>query len=362
MSQAESWRSSIDIGDRAVALDRPTYFIADIAANHDGELERAKALIWLAKAAGADCAKFQHFEAGKIVSGVGFSQMGGQQAHQAAWKRSVVEVYDHYHTRRSWTEELVAACREAGIDYMTTPYDFEAVETQAPHVPAFKIGSGDITWLDLIGKIAATGKPVLLATGAATMADVEQAVEAVLAHTDKIVLMQCNTNYSGSLDNFACVNLRVLQTFAGRWPGMVLGLSDHTPGSAAVLGAVALGARVVEKHFTDDNGREGPDHGFAMNPQTWREMVDATRLLEAALGDGRKVVEANERQTVVVQRRAIRAAADLPAGHRLTAADLQVLRPCPPEALDPRDLPKLYGRVLARPLARETAVTWADVA
>ena len=158
-----AWRSDITIGAHRVALDAPTYFIADIAANHDGELARAKALIHLAKQAGADCAKFQHFEAGKIVSGVGFAQMGGQQAHQAGWKRSVVEVYDHYHTRRAWTDELVATCAEVGVDYMTTPYDFEAVRTQAPHVPAFKIGSGDITWLDLIAEVAGTGKPVLLA-------------------------------------------------------------------------------------------------------------------------------------------------------------------------------------------------------
>jgi sialic acid synthase SpsE len=357
-----AWRSEIQIKARKVALDAPTYFIADIAANHDGDLERAKMLIRLAKESGADCAKFQHFKADKIVSAVGFAQMGSQQAHQAGWKRSVVDIYDHYHTRRSWTDELVTACQAAGIDYMTTPYDFEAIATQAPHVPAFKIGSGDITWLALVEAVAKTGKPVLLATGAATMDDVERAVETLLAHTDQIVLMQCNTNYSGSLDNFACVNLRVLQTFAQRWPGMVLGLSDHTPGSAAVLGAVALGARVIEKHFTDDNAREGPDHGFAMNPATWREMVESTRLLEAALGDGVKVIEANEQQTVVVQRRALRVVRDLPAGHVLSADDLQALRPCPPEALDPRELPKLVGRALARPKAREEAVAWADLA
>jgi sialic acid synthase SpsE len=355
------WRSNIEIGSRRVALDAPTYFIADIAANHDGDLGRAKALIRLAKHAGADCAKFQHFKADKIVSGVGFAQTGSQQAHQASWKRSVVEVYDHYHTRRSWTDELVAACREAGIDYMTTPYDFEAVESQAPFVPAFKIGSGDITWLELVGKIAATGKPVLLATGAATMQDVERAIDVILAHTQQIVLMQCNTNYSGSLDNFACVNLRVLQTYAQRWPGMVLGLSDHTPGSTAVLGAVALGARVVEKHFTDDNSREGPDHGFAMNPVNWRQMVESTRLLEMALGDGRKVIEANEQQTVMVQRRALRAATDLPAGRVLRAEDLLALRPCPPDALDPRELPRVVGRTLAKSKAREEAMAWTDL-
>lgn len=356
------WNTEIGIGERRVSPVSPTYFIADIAANHDGELERAKALIWHAKQAGADCAKFQHFKADQIVSGVGFAELGAKSAHQSGWKKSVVEIYDQYHTRRSWTDELVATCREAGIDYMTTPYDFEAVETQLPHVPAIKIGSGDITWHALIERCAAAGKPILLATGAADMADVEGAVEVILSHTPDLVLMQCNTNYSGSEDNFACVNLRVLQAFALRWPGMVLGLSDHTPGHAAVLGAVTLGARVVEKHFTDDNAREGPDHAFALNPRTWREMVDATRQLEAALGTGVKIVESNEQETVVVQRRAVRAKADIPAGRPLTADDLECLRPCPADAVDPRHFNALLGRSLAAPKPAGQALRWTDLA
>ena len=122
--------------------------------------------------------------------------------------------------------------------------------------------------------IAQKGKPVLLATGAATMEDVERAVATVLAYNRKLVLLQCNTNYTGSLENFRFINLRVLETYTIRYPHMVLGLSDHTPGHSAVLGAIALGARVIEKHFTDDNRRIGPDHSFAMNPRTWREMID----------------------------------------------------------------------------------------
>lgn len=355
------WQAEVQLGDSRVSATDPTYFIADIAANHDGDLERAKALIWRAKEAGADCAKFQHFVADKIVSGVGFEKLGSQVAHQASWTRSVVEVYDAYHTRRDWTEALVETCRAAGIDYMTTPYDMEALETQAPHMSAIKVGSGDITWHGMIQACAKLDKPVLLATGAATMADTEEAVEAVLAHSRKIVLMQCNTNYSGSEDNFRHVNLRVLQTFAIHWPGMPLGLSDHTPDHEAVLGAVALGARVIEKHFTDDNAREGPDHAFALNPRTWRAMVDATRRLEAALGTGVKVVEANEAQTVVVQRRAIRLKGDRPAGHRLTPDDLEFLRPCPPDALDPRRIDQVIGRELTTAKALGDTLAWSDL-
>ncbi len=334
------------IGGREVALDRPSYFIADIGSNHEGDIERAKALIWLAAEAGADAAKFQHFLAPRIVSDYGFRQLGGQLGHQAAWKKPVVEVYRQYEFNRDWNQTLADEAARAGITFMTTPYDDEAIETCAPLVPAFKVGSGDITWTDSLARIARSGKPVLLATGAATMEDVERAVDTILSETRQIVLMQCNTNYTGSAENFRHQNLRVLQTFEMRWPGMVLGLSDHTPGHATALGAVALGARVIEKHFTDDNDREGPDHGFAMNPATWREMVARVRELEAALGDGIKRIEANEKETIVVQRRCLRLCAGRKAGHVLGADDLEALRPAPAGALPPYRLGDVVGRAL----------------
>lgn len=355
------WKAEVEIGGRTISPTDPTYFIADIAANHEGDLERAKALIWKAKEAGADCAKFQHFVASKIVSDMGFKTMGGQQAHQAGWKQSVAEVYDAYHTRRDWTEVLVETCKAADIEYMTTPYDAEALASQAPYVNAVKVGSGDITWHEFLGACADLGKPVLLATGAATMAEVERAVEVVLKRNPKLVLLQCNTNYSGSEENFRYVNLRVLQTFAIRWPGLPLGLSDHTPGHEAVLGAVALGARVVEKHFTDDNSREGPDHAFALDPVAWRAMMTATRRLEAALGTGVKELEGNEDQTVVVQRRAIRLRAGLAAGHRLTRDDLEVLRPCPVDAIDPTHFEEVLGRELAAAKTAGDTLKWTDL-
>lgn len=351
----------IDIGGRPISAENPTYFVADIAANHDGDPERAKALIHLAKEAGADCAKFQHFLAKDIVSDVGFEALGDRLGHQSGWKASVVEIYDQYHCRRDWTDMLVETCREAGIEFMTTPYDYDAIDAFAGIVAAYKVGSGDITWTGSIARMAKTGKALLLASGASDMAEVERAVETVLAHNRKLVLMQCNTNYTGDLENFRYVNLRVLATFAERWPGMVLGLSDHTPGHATVLGAVALGARVVEKHFTDDNGREGPDHGFAMNPRTWREMVERTRELEAALGDGVKRVEANEADTVVIQRRAIRFRRDMASGETLSAEDVEMLRPCPEDALPPWRLDEIVGRKLAREARRGECVAWADL-
>ena len=132
-----------------------------------------------------------------------------------------------------------------------------------------------------------------MATGASNLADVQRAVDAILPINPELVLMQCNTNYTADDDNFNHIHLRVLETYHQIWPELILGLSDHTPGHATVLGAVALGARVIEKHFTLDNSLTGPDHAFSMNPATWREMVERTRELELALGDGQKRVEGN---------------------------------------------------------------------
>src|SRR4030067_1399772 len=155
----------IDIAGRPVGGNHPTYFIADISANHDRELERAKALIHLAAEAGADAAKFQNFRAPEIVSDYGFRHMDGQVSHQARWKKSVFEVYAQASIPFDWSKELGEECSQAGIHYFSSPYDFEAVDQLEVYFPAIKIGSRDTTWLEIIRRIASKGKPGLLATG-----------------------------------------------------------------------------------------------------------------------------------------------------------------------------------------------------
>ena len=350
------------IGERLVGLDQPTYFIADIAANHDGDLDRAKHLIELAHEAGADCAKFQHFRAPHIVSDYGFRSLGGQQDHQATWQKSVFEVYAEASVPWEWTAELAAHCSRVGIEFMSAPYDLEAVAHLDPYVNAYKVGSGDINWLEELQAIADLGKPVIIATGAATLDDVNRAAFLLQAAGVPVSVMQCNTNYTGSIENINHVNLGVLQQYAELFPGVPLGLSDHTPGHVTVLGAVALGARIVEKHFTDDTRRVGPDHGFSMDPVTWRAMVDDTRMLEAAMGTGIKEIEPNEAKTVVLQRRCVRAARDLPVGTVLTRDDVEVLRPAPLEAIPAHEVGLVVGRTLGRGLVFGEQIAWADLA
>jgi sialic acid synthase SpsE len=336
-------KMEIKIGNHLLGENHPTYFIADISANHDGDLDRARMLIRLAKEAGADAAKFQNFRASKIVSDYGFKSMGGQVSHQSSWKKSVFEVYDGASIPFSWTPVLKEECDKAGIDYFSSPYDFEAIDMLDPYVPAYKIGSGDITWDEALVRMAKLGKPILLATGASNIGEVQHAVHTILAVNRQLVLFQCNTNYTASAENFNHIHLRVLNTYKLMFPDVILGLSDHTSGHATVLGAVALGARVVEKHFTDDTSRIGPDHPFSMTPQTWREMVDRTRELEKALGSADKQVNANEASTVIVQRRCLRAARDIKAGEMFTHEMVEALRPATPGAILPNDIGMVVG-------------------
>ena len=336
--------NTIKLGTKIID-DNSLYFIADIGANHNGSLEKAIELIHLAKEAGADTAKFQNFQADKIVSKTGFDNMKGKLSHQSKWKKSVFEVYEDASISKNWTI-LKEECEKAGIDYFTSAYDFESVDLVDPYVDMYKIGSGDITWLDIIYYIIDKNKPVIIATGASTNEDVSRVMKMALKKTQDIVLMQCNTNYTGSIDNYNYCNLNVLKQFSIDYPNTVLGLSDHTAGHATTLGAIALGARVIEKHFTDDNNQEGPDHGFAMNPQSWRDMVDRSYELLVSLGDGVKIVEKNEEQSKLVQRRCLRVVTNLKKGHILTDGDFISLRPISDGGFEPYEKVNLIGKEL----------------
>ena len=349
------------IGSKLIGEKHPTYFIADIAANHDGSLERAKELIYLAAEAGADAAKFQHFKAETIVSDNVFKSIGSKLSHQSTWEKSVFEVYKDASINLGWTPILKETCDKAGIDFFTSPYSLELVDHIDPFVPAYKIGSGDITWLEIIKYIASKKKPYIIASGASDINEVSQAVQAGLKINKELALLQCNTNYTGSLENFKYINLNVIRTYAKLFPNIILGLSDHTPGFTTVLGAISLGGRIIEKHFTDDNEREGPDHAFSMNPKDWKEMDQRVKELEAALGNGIKTIENNEKETVVVQRRSINAATDIPKGSLIKEKDLIFLRPCPEDAISPALVSDLVGKIAKNSIKKGDYIRWSEI-
>ena len=349
------------IGTSYVGNEFSTYFIADIAANHNGNLSKAKELIYKCADAGANAAKFQHFTAETIVSDYGFKSMGGQFSHQKDWKKSVFEVYKDASLNRDWTGVLKETCDEAGIDFFTSPYSIELVDFVNDFVPAFKIGSGDITWHEIVSHISKKNKPVILATGASNMIEVKEAVDIIKKENNQIVLMQCNTNYTGSDKNYSYINLNVLKAYKKYFPSCVLGLSDHTPGHATVLGSIALGARVIEKHFTDDTSSDGPDHKFSMDPYTWREMVNQSRYLEKALGNEDKRVEENELDTIILQRRSIRLQKNISKDSILSRNDLEILRPCPPGCIPPGQINDVIGKKIRRDMQSGEHLCWKDL-
>jgi N-acetylneuraminate synthase len=338
--------------NKFTGFDQGLYFIADIGANHDGSIDRAFKLIELAKESGADAAKFQNFKAEKIVSKYGFENMVEKFSHQSNWKKSVYEVYEEASLNDEWTLKLKQKCEEVGIDYFTSPYDFESVDNVDPFVDLYKIGSGDITWLEIIEYIAKKNKPIILATGASDLEDVQRAMSVLESYTNTIVLMQCNTNYTGNPDNFNYINLNVLKTYARIYPDVILGLSDHTIGHSTVLGAISLGARIFEKHFTDDNNREGPDHKFAMNPDSWREMVVRSNELYVSLGDGIKIVEPNEEKSQMVQRRSIRVNKEMKAGEIIKYEDMEFLRPITEDGFPPYKINELIGKKVIKDILK----------
>lgn len=351
----------IKIGNKIICEKSRPYFIADIAANHDGDIDRAYRLIELAKEAGADAAKFQNFKAETIVSKSGFESLGTQLSHQSSWKKSVFDTYKDASLPDLWSEKLKKKCDEVGIEYMTSPYDFVSVDLADRYVNAFKIGSGDITWPEILEYIAKKGKPVLLATGASELEDVKRAMRLLQTYNNRIVLMQCNTNYTASDSNFSYINLNVLRTYHDLYPDCILGLSDHTFGYTTVLGAYVLGARVFEKHFTDDNDREGPDHKFSMNPVTWRQMVHSCNELCEALGDGIKRVEENERDTVYIQRRAFYLQNDMKNGDVIREEDIFPLRPVKEGAVLPFEKQNVIGKRMSRDKRKDECLCWEDL-
>ena len=332
------------IGKKKISETSKVYFIADIAANHDGDLKRAKKLIKLAAQSGADAVKFQHFKAETIVSDYGFN-MRGKEDHQAKWKKSVFEIYKNASLNIKWTKSLFEESKKNKIDFMTAPYDLNYVDDVYKYICAYKIGSGDLNWRELLVKISKKNKPVFLATGASSIDEVVRSVKLIQKYNKKIVLMQCNTNYTYEDKNYDFINLNVIKSYKKKFKdNVILGLSDHTKGHATVLGSVALGTRVIEKHFTDNNNRKGPDHYFSMNPKAWSEMVEQTRILERSLGDGIKKIEKNEILTNFIQRRGSYAKKEIKKNTLINKDDIIFLRPNFHGSISPFSGKKTFGK------------------
>lgn len=344
---------TIEIDGRKIGDNQPVYIIAEIGSNFDGSLERAKHLVDLAIECGADAVKFQSFKTEKIISKEGFE--GLKKGFQAKWKNSVYKVYKNAELPREWHKEISDYCKKKSITFFSAPYDKEAVDLlDELGVPVFKIGSGDITWLEMLKYIAKKGKTIILGTGASTLEEIEEAVKTIKSTgNNKLILLQCVTNYPSTFEN---ANIKAMLEMRKKFDCLV-GYSDHTSSSIVPLGIVALGGCAIEKHFTDDKTREGADHPFAMDKDDFETMVKNIRLLEKALGS-KKTVYDEERDTVVLQRRCLRASRDIKKGIKITREMIDVLRPAPKDSIYPKYIEKVIGRETKKEVKKGEYFTW----
>jgi sialic acid synthase SpsE len=319
-----NFSKQIAFNERLVGNGHPAYFVAEIGANFDNSLDKAKKLCDAAKEAGADCAKFQSFISEKIVAPKGFQKMQLKGVH-GSWGRPVNEVFKDAEFPRDWHHIIKEHCDNIGIHFSTSPYDFEAVDLcMELDLPFIKIGSGEITWLEMIEKIASKQKPIVLATGDATLSEIDEAIRTIeLTGNNNLILLQCITNYPSMIES---ANINVLKTYQNAFD-VLTGYSDHSFGDVVILGSIALGGVFVEKHFTLNKADKGPDHPHSMNVSEFKSMVERVRQLEKAMGSTKKFVVEEEHETVLVQRRGLYAAKDIPQGKIIEYSDLVELRP-----------------------------------
>jgi len=346
----------IKIGQRFVGEGHPAYIIAEIGANFDNNIDKAKKLIDAAKEAGADCAKFQSFLAEKIVSGPGFASMKLKGVH-GSWGRPVDEIFKEAEFPREWHKEVSDYCKKIGIDFSTSPYDFEAVDLCVKlDVPYIKIGSGEITWLEMLEYIARKNKPMILATGDATLSEIDEALRTIEATgNNQLILLQCITNYPSKIES---ANIKVLKTYQTAF-NILTGYSDHSPGLVVALGSVALGGCVIEKHFTINKKDKGPDHPHSMDVNEFKTMVSCIRELEAAMGSTRKVVVEEESETVIVQRRSLYAKRDISKGKVIEPDDVIELRPA--LGILPKYKKVIIGKVSKDFIKKGSPIYWENI-
>ena len=345
------------IGTHEIGPGHPTYVIAEMSANHHQDFAQAVKLLEAAKAAGADAVKLQTYTADTLTIACDnpYFKIKG-----TIWDgRTLHDLYGEAFTPWEWQGELKRIADRLGIDCFSTPFDATAVDfLEGLSMPAHKIASFECVDLPLLRKVAATGKPIIMSTGMATLAEIDEAVTTLCgagASRDRIALLKCTSAYPA---NPADMHLRTIPHLAEAF-GVVSGLSDHTLGIAVPVAAVALGARIIEKHFTLDRGAGGPDGAFSLEPQELKQMIDAVRVIEQALGEVHYGVSPDEEKSRGF-RRSLFVVEDVKQGDIFTAANVRSIRPG--YGLHTRHLGEVLGRRAARDIARGTPLAWELIA
>ena len=344
--------NAIAIGQREIGTEFPCYVIAELSANHNQQLEQALRLVDAAADAGADAIKLQTYRADTITldaAGECFEIQG-----DSIWAgRRLYDLYCEAHTPWEWHAPLQQRAKDRGLDFFSSPFDLTAIDfLEDLQVPAYKIASFEIVDLGLIRRAAETGKPLIMSTGMASLAEIDDAVRTAReTGNEQLVLLKCTSSYPARPED---MNLRTLPHLAQAF-GTPVGLSDHTLGTAVPVAAVALGARVVEKHLTLSRQIEGPDSKFSLEPHEFADMVQAVRFAQAALGQVRYRPTSGE-QGSAAHRRSLFAVADIAAGEAITTENVRSIRPG--AGLPPRLLPVVLGKRAVCPISRGTPLQW----
>ena len=343
------------VDGRRIGDDTPAYVVAEIGHNHQGDVEKAKALIHAAKECGVDAVKLQKRDNRRLYTRALYE---APYDNEHSFGRTYGEHREALELSPAEWLELREFCREEGVTLFGTVFDEPSADFLAElGAPAFKIASADLVNTPLLRHVAAFGKPIFLSTGGGTLEDVERAVDTILPLNPHLCVLQCTASYPCAVEE---LNLRVIETYRERFPEVVVGLSDHQSGIAMALVGYMLGARVIEKHFTLDHAWKGSDHAFSLMPEGMRRLVRDLHRVPVALGDGVKRPLPSEERPLEKMGKKLVAARDLPAGHVLAPGDVEARSPAD-GGLPPYELDRLLGRRLLRPLAFEQDVTFDDV-
>ncbi|WP_421204337.1 pseudaminic acid synthase [Aeromonas enteropelogenes] len=345
----------MQIAHQSIGPTQPPYVIAELSANHNGNLERALAIMTAAKEAGASAVKLQTYRPDTITLK---SERPEFQIHGGLWDgHSLYDLYEWAHTPWEWHQALFAKGRELGLTVFSSPFDFSAVDLlESLDCPAYKIASFELVDLPLIRYAAHTGKPLIMSTGMANEAEIAAAVEMALKHGNgQLALLHCVSGYPAPAAEY---NLRAIPMLRQRF-GVEVGLSDHTLGSATAIAATALGATLIEKHFTLARADGGPDCAFSMEPAELAELVASVNTAQAALGVADYQLTPSEQGNRAF-RRSLYLVKNIATGERLTEAHIKSVRPA--LGLPPADYDRLLGKRVTRDMSANQPLDWEWIA
>ena len=346
---------SMEIAGRSIGQGHPCFFIAEAGVNHNGNIENAKRLIDIAVASKADAVKFQTFKADLLA--VPDAPKAEYQTITTSEKESQTDMLRQLELPREAFQELQSYCKSQNIIFLSSPFDESSVDLLSDlDVPAYKIPSGETINLPLLKHIANKQKPIILSTGMSYLEEVNTAVDTIFATGNHdIMLLHCTSNYPAEPSD---INLNAMTTLKNHF-SLPIGFSDHTTGLEIPLAAVAMGACIIEKHFTLDKTLAGPDHRASLEPKELKNLIASIRNIELSFGNGIKAPAASELSNRHIIRKSIYLNADKVAGEILLESDLVSMRPA--GGIYPSEIPNIIGKRLVKSLNQGTMLTWDDV-